>query len=67
MVHCIFLLSLSETSPGHWKSIELAVGETVTVYVTEVVSLDLFYAVPVQVKGKNKSSLFLLSVSDASC
>ncbi|NXJ76163.1 TDRD1 protein, partial [Trogon melanurus] len=44
-----------ETSPGHWKSVELATGERVSVCVTEVVSPDLFYAVPVQTKGnKNK-------------
>ncbi|XP_010142236.1 PREDICTED: tudor domain-containing protein 1, partial [Buceros rhinoceros silvestris] len=43
-----------ETSLGHWKLIELAVVETVTVYVTEVESPDLFYAVPVQVKDKEK-------------
>ncbi|NXK38773.1 TDRD1 protein, partial [Piprites chloris] len=35
------------TSLGHWKSFELAVGETITVFVTEIVSPDLFYAVPV--------------------
>ncbi|NXY67292.1 TDRD1 protein, partial [Glareola pratincola] len=46
VVHCIFLLFLLETSLGHWKSIELAVDETMSVHVTEVVSPDLFYAVP---------------------
>ncbi|NXJ50375.1 TDRD1 protein, partial [Spizaetus tyrannus] len=40
-----------ETSLGHWKLIELAIDETVSVCVTEVVSPDLFYAVPVQTKG----------------
>ncbi|NXW15030.1 TDRD1 protein, partial [Circaetus pectoralis] len=35
-----------ETSLGHWKLIELAIDETVSVCVTEVVSPDLFYAVP---------------------
>ncbi|NXA11764.1 TDRD1 protein, partial [Sapayoa aenigma] len=34
------------TTVGHWKSIKLAVGETIPVLVTEVVSPDLFYAVP---------------------
>ncbi|NXD89427.1 TDRD1 protein, partial [Chaetorhynchus papuensis] len=42
------------TSLGHWKSIELAVDETMSVWVTEVVSPDLFYAVPVQNKGTKK-------------
>lgn len=50
MIHCIFLLL--ETSLGHWKSIKLAVDETVSVCVTEVVSPDLFYAVPVKAEGK---------------
>ncbi|NXH09850.1 TDRD1 protein, partial [Bucco capensis] len=54
VVHCIFLLFLLETSLGHWKSIELTVGETVTVCVTEVESPDLFYAVPVEIKDKEK-------------
>ncbi|XP_027504010.1 tudor domain-containing protein 1 [Corapipo altera] len=35
------------TSLGHWKSFKLAVGETIRVFVTEIVSPDLFYAVPV--------------------
>ncbi|KFQ72430.1 Tudor domain-containing protein 1, partial [Phaethon lepturus] len=43
-----------ETSLGHWKSIELAIDETVSVCVTEVVSPDLFYAVPVQTKDQEK-------------
>ncbi|XP_074448726.1 tudor domain-containing protein 1 [Larus michahellis] len=43
-----------ETSLGGWKSIELAVDETVSVCVTEVVSPDLFYAVPVQTKDQEK-------------
>ncbi|NXP15606.1 TDRD1 protein, partial [Thinocorus orbignyianus] len=47
-VRCICLLFLLETSLGHWKPIELAVDQTVSVRVTEVVSPDLFYAVPVQ-------------------
>ncbi|NXY00886.1 TDRD1 protein, partial [Pteruthius melanotis] len=42
------------TSLGHWKSIELAVDETMSVWVTEVVSPDLFYAVPVPNEGKKK-------------
>uniref|UniRef100_A0A8U7M587 Uncharacterized protein n=1 Tax=Corvus moneduloides TaxID=1196302 RepID=A0A8U7M587_CORMO len=50
------LLQLT-TSLGHWKSIELSVDETVSVWVTEVVSPDLFYAVPVQNRGKKKCSL----------
>uniref|UniRef100_A0A8C3PH90 Tudor domain containing 1 n=1 Tax=Calidris pygmaea TaxID=425635 RepID=A0A8C3PH90_9CHAR len=61
-VHCIFLLFLLETSLGHWKPIELAVDETVSVCVTEVISPDLFYAVPVQTKGKEKSSLQLIEL-----
>ncbi|KFQ00983.1 Tudor domain-containing protein 1, partial [Leptosomus discolor] len=43
-----------ETSLGHWKPIELAIDETVPVCVTEVVSPDLFYAVPVQIKDQAK-------------
>ncbi|XP_074963961.1 tudor domain-containing protein 1 [Phalacrocorax aristotelis] len=43
-----------ETSLGHWKLIELAIDETVSVCVTEVVSPDLFYAVPVQTKDQEK-------------
>ncbi|NWR86185.1 TDRD1 protein, partial [Furnarius figulus] len=35
------------TSLGHWKPIKLAVDEVITVCVTEIVSPDLFYAVPV--------------------
>ncbi|NWY59252.1 TDRD1 protein, partial [Chionis minor] len=53
-VYCIFLLFVSETSLGRWKSIELAVDESVSVCVTEVVSPDLFYAVPVQTKDQEK-------------
>uniref|UniRef100_A0A8C0HMW6 Tudor domain-containing protein 1 n=1 Tax=Buteo japonicus TaxID=224669 RepID=A0A8C0HMW6_9AVES len=52
-------LFLLETSLGHWKLIELAIDETVSVCVTEVVSPDLFYAVPVQTKGKKKLLLQL--------
>ncbi|KFR10716.1 Tudor domain-containing protein 1, partial [Opisthocomus hoazin] len=43
-----------ETSLGHWRSIELAIGESIPVCVTEVVSPDLFYAVPVQTKDQEK-------------
>ncbi|KFP13485.1 Tudor domain-containing protein 1, partial [Egretta garzetta] len=43
-----------ESSLGHWKQIELAIDETVSVCVTEVVSPDLFYAVPVQTKDQEK-------------
>ncbi|NWW84387.1 TDRD1 protein, partial [Rhynochetos jubatus] len=50
VVHCVFLLFLLESSLGHWKSTELAVGETMYVCVTEVVRPDLFYAVPIQTK-----------------
>jgi len=67
VVHCIFLLLLLETSLGHWRSIELAIGESIPVCVTEVVSPDLFYAVPVQTKGKKKCSLFLISVRSHHC
>lgn len=65
--YTVFLLFLLETSLGHWKSIELAVDETVSVCITEVVSPDLFYAVPVQTKGKKKCSLFLISVRSHCC
>uniref|UniRef100_A0A8C0IG16 Tudor domain containing 1 n=1 Tax=Bubo bubo TaxID=30461 RepID=A0A8C0IG16_BUBBB len=49
-----------ETSLANWKLIGLAIDETISVYVTEVVSPDLFYAVPVQTEGKKKCSLFLI-------
>ncbi|NWR58385.1 TDRD1 protein, partial [Bucorvus abyssinicus] len=67
VVHCIFLLSLSETSLGHWKSIELAIDERVTVCVTEVVSPDLFYAVPAQTKVKLSKQLIELERYCKSC
>uniref|UniRef100_A0A663MQ48 Tudor domain containing 1 n=1 Tax=Athene cunicularia TaxID=194338 RepID=A0A663MQ48_ATHCN len=54
VVHCIFLLFLVETSLANWKLIELAIDETIFVCVTEVVSPDLFYAVPVQIKNQEK-------------
>uniref|UniRef100_A0A8C8BCP7 Tudor domain-containing protein 1 n=1 Tax=Otus sunia TaxID=257818 RepID=A0A8C8BCP7_9STRI len=54
VVHCIFLLFLLETSLANWKLIELAVDETISVHVTEVVSPDLFYAVPVQTEDQEK-------------
>uniref|UniRef100_A0A663E990 Tudor domain containing 1 n=1 Tax=Aquila chrysaetos chrysaetos TaxID=223781 RepID=A0A663E990_AQUCH len=60
-------LFLLEMSLGHWKLIELAIDETVSVCVTEVVSPDLFYAVPVQTKGKKKHSLFLLIELEGYC
>uniref|UniRef100_A0A8C3QF86 Tudor domain containing 1 n=1 Tax=Cyanoderma ruficeps TaxID=181631 RepID=A0A8C3QF86_9PASS len=50
------------TSLGHWKSIELAVDETMSVWVTEVVSPDLFYAVPN--KGQKKLLKELISLED---
>ncbi|NXN92037.1 TDRD1 protein, partial [Rhinopomastus cyanomelas] len=43
-----------ETSREHWKSIQLAVDESVSVCITEIVRPDLFYAVPVQMKDKEK-------------
>ncbi|NXO12437.1 TDRD1 protein, partial [Oriolus oriolus] len=52
------------TSLGHWKSIELAVDETMSVWVTEVVSPDLFYAVPVPNKGQKKLFKELTSLED---
>ncbi|XP_041875297.1 tudor domain-containing protein 1 isoform X5 [Corvus kubaryi] len=55
---------LSATSLGHWKSIELSVDETVSVWVTEVVSPDLFYAVPVQNRGQKKLFKELTSLED---
>ncbi|KFV90318.1 Tudor domain-containing protein 1, partial [Eurypyga helias] len=63
-VHCVFLLFLVETSLGHWKSTELAVGETVYVCVTEVVSPDLFYAVPVQTKDQESLHRLLTELED---
>ncbi|XP_056350433.1 tudor domain-containing protein 1 isoform X1 [Oenanthe melanoleuca] len=52
------------TSLGHWKSIELAVDETMSVWVTEVVSPDLFYAVPVPNTGQKKLLKELISLED---
>ncbi|XP_074730149.1 tudor domain-containing protein 1 [Strix uralensis] len=43
-----------ETSLANWKLIELAIDETISVRVTEVVSPDLFYAVPVQIEDQEK-------------
>uniref|UniRef100_A0A8B9II41 Tudor domain containing 1 n=1 Tax=Anser cygnoides TaxID=8845 RepID=A0A8B9II41_ANSCY len=56
-----------ETSVGCWKPIELAMDETVPVCVTEVVSPDLFYAIPVQSKGKKQCSLLLIPVRSYCC
>ncbi|XP_066179640.1 tudor domain-containing protein 1 [Sylvia atricapilla] len=52
------------TSVGHWKSIELAVDETMSVWVTEVVSPDLFYAVPAPNEGQKKLLKELFSLED---
>ncbi|NXR96415.1 TDRD1 protein, partial [Hypocryptadius cinnamomeus] len=52
------------TSLGHWKPIELAVDETMSVCVTEIVSPDLFYAVPVPNKGQKKLLKELISLED---
>ncbi|NXD66242.1 TDRD1 protein, partial [Eolophus roseicapillus] len=57
VIHFIFLLFLLETSLGRWKSIRLAIDETMSVCVTEVISPDLFYVVPVKTKGKKKYQL----------
>uniref|UniRef100_A0A8C6JC26 Uncharacterized protein n=1 Tax=Melopsittacus undulatus TaxID=13146 RepID=A0A8C6JC26_MELUD len=70
VIPCLFLLFLLETSLRHWKSIKLAIDETMSVCVTGVVSPDLFYAVPVKTKGKkvftvpNTSKKSLLQASD---
>ncbi|XP_066856506.1 tudor domain-containing protein 1 isoform X3 [Anser cygnoides] len=53
-----------ETSVGHWKPIELAMDETVPVCVTEVVSPDLFYAIPVQSKDHEKLLRQLIELDD---
>ncbi|NXQ76446.1 TDRD1 protein, partial [Quiscalus mexicanus] len=53
-----------KASLGHWKSIELAVDETMSVCVTEVVSPDLFYAVPFPNKGQKKLFKELISLED---
>ncbi|NWX85396.1 TDRD1 protein, partial [Nothoprocta pentlandii] len=45
-------LTLLESSPGQWKSVELAIGETLSVCVTEVLSPDLFYVVPIQTRDQ---------------
>uniref|UniRef100_A0A8C4UH98 Tudor domain containing 1 n=2 Tax=Falco tinnunculus TaxID=100819 RepID=A0A8C4UH98_FALTI len=57
-----------ETSLRRWKSIELAIDETVPVCVTEVVSPHLFYAVPVQTKvGQEKLHKELLIDLEGYC
>ncbi|XP_065528380.1 tudor domain-containing protein 1 isoform X2 [Lathamus discolor] len=56
-----------ETSLGHWKSIKLAIDETMSVCVTEVVSPDLFYAVPVKTKGQLQRQLIELQDYCKSC
>nr|XP_047916431.1 tudor domain-containing protein 1 isoform X4 [Anser cygnoides] len=53
-----------ETSVGCWKPIELAMDETVPVCVTEVVSPDLFYAIPVQSKDHEKLLRQLIELDD---
>ncbi|NWQ64424.1 TDRD1 protein, partial [Neopipo cinnamomea] len=57
------------TSLGHWKSFKLAVGETITVFVTEIVSPDLFYAVPVlnEVQRREYRELTALGAYCKSC
>ncbi|NWV02947.1 TDRD1 protein, partial [Ptilonorhynchus violaceus] len=52
------------TSLAHWKSIELSVDETMSVWVTEVVSPDLFYAVPVPNKGQKQLFREMISLED---
>lgn len=54
----------NEISFGHWKWIELAIGETLPGRVTEVVGPDLFYAVPVERKDKEKLDQQLTDLED---
>uniref|UniRef100_A0A6G1RT37 Tudor domain containing 1 n=1 Tax=Hypotaenidia okinawae TaxID=2861861 RepID=A0A6G1RT37_9GRUI len=54
LVTCTFLLFQLETSLEHWKSMELATGESLTVCGTEIVSPDLFCAIPVVTKDQEK-------------
>ncbi|KFQ46384.1 Tudor domain-containing protein 1, partial [Nestor notabilis] len=56
-----------ETSLGHWKAIRLAIDETMSVYVTEVVSPGLFYAVPVKTKDQLHRQLIELQDYCKSC
>ncbi|KFV12962.1 Tudor domain-containing protein 1, partial [Pterocles gutturalis] len=51
-----------ETSLRCWKPIALAIGETVWVCVTTVVSLDLFYAVLVPTKDQEKLQKLLIDL-----
>ncbi|XP_071604056.1 tudor domain-containing protein 1 isoform X1 [Heliangelus exortis] len=53
-----------EASFGHWKPMELAVGETLYARVTEVDSPDLFYAVPVPNKDEEKLCRQLTELAD---
>ncbi|NXF97342.1 TDRD1 protein, partial [Eubucco bourcierii] len=59
-----FMCFLLGTSLGHWKSIELAIDETLPVRVTEVVGPDLFYAVPVESKDQEKLDQQLTELED---
>ncbi|KAM9012341.1 tudor domain-containing protein 1 [Ara ararauna] len=56
-----------ETSLGHWKSIRLAIDETLSVCVTKVISPDLFYAVPVKTKDQLHRQLLELQGYCKSC
>uniref|UniRef100_A0A8B9QG81 Tudor domain containing 1 n=1 Tax=Apteryx owenii TaxID=8824 RepID=A0A8B9QG81_APTOW len=56
-----------ETSHGQWKSVELAIDETLSVCVTEVVSPDLFYAVPIQTRETPHTQLVDLEEYCKSC
>ncbi|NXC30206.1 TDRD1 protein, partial [Campylorhamphus procurvoides] len=57
------------TSLGHWKSIKLAIDEVLTVCVTEIVSPDLFYAIPIDHEDQRSlyKELGLLGVYCRSC
>ncbi|XP_067155661.1 tudor domain-containing protein 1 [Apteryx mantelli] len=53
-----------ETSHGQWKSVELAIDETLSVCVTEVVSPDLFYAVPIQTRDQETPHTQLVDLEE---
>ncbi|XP_068807765.1 tudor domain-containing protein 1 isoform X2 [Struthio camelus] len=53
-----------ESSLGQWKSVELAVDETLSVCVTEVISPVLFYAVPIKTRDQETPHMHLVDLED---
>ncbi|XP_062436373.1 tudor domain-containing protein 1, partial [Rhea pennata] len=53
-----------ETSHGQWKSVKLAIDETLSVCVTEVISPDLFYAVPIQTRDQETPQMQFVDLEE---